>query len=92
MNRSELISVIGSVLSERMRQPLRGSFSEHALLNEHLGLDSVLVLELLVHLELEHGFALPEEAALQKQTGTIGSLADYLLEHGSRAAAAGGAP
>lgn len=95
MTRLELISVIRSILSERMALPNLESFSEHALLNEQLCLDSVLLLELLVHLELEHGLALPEEAALQKQAGTVGSLADFLLAQRAAAVlpgALGGAP
>jgi len=79
MTRSELITAIRSVLSERMALPHMAHFSEDARLNEQLCLDSVLVLQLLVHLELEHGLALPEEAVLQEQPGTVGSLADFLL-------------
>lgn len=80
MTRAELVEVIRCVLSEKMALPHLEHFSEDARLNEQLCLDSVLLLELLVHLELEHGLALPEEAALQKQVGTVGSLADFLLE------------
>ena len=79
MTRPELIAAIRLVLSERMALPHMAHFSEDARLNEQLGLDSVLVLQLLVHLELEHGLVLPEEAVLQKQLGTVGSLADFLL-------------
>jgi acyl carrier protein len=83
MTRPELIDAIRSVLSERMALPHMAHFSEDARLNEQLCLDSVLVLELLVYLELEHGLALPEEAVLQKQLGTVGSLADFLLVAGA---------
>lgn len=79
MSRAELIAVMRSILSERMALPNMASFSEDAQLNEQLCLDSVLVLQLIVYLELEHGLVLPEEAALQKQLGTVGSLADFLL-------------
>jgi acyl carrier protein len=79
MTRPELVAVIRSVLSEKMALPHMTHFSEDARLNEQLGLDSVLVLQLLVHLELEHGLCLPEDAVLQKQLGTVGSLADFLL-------------
>jgi acyl carrier protein len=82
MSRSELIAAIRLVLSERMALPHMAHFSEDARLNEQLCLDSVLVLQLLVHLELEHGLVLPEEAVLQKQLGTVGALADFLLVAG----------
>lgn len=80
MNKRELIATIRSVLDEKMALPHLAHFSEDARLNEQLCLDSVLVLQLLVHLELDHGLVLPEEAVLQKQLGTVGSLADFLLQ------------
>jgi acyl carrier protein len=79
MTRAQLIVAIRTVLGERMAIPHMAHFSEDARLNEQLCLDSVLVLQLLVHLELEHGLVLPEDAVLQKQLGTVGSLADFLL-------------
>jgi acyl carrier protein len=80
MNKRELIETIRSVLDQKMALPHLAHFSEDARLNEQLCLDSVLVLQLLVHLELEHGLVLPEEAVMQKQLGTVGSLADFLLQ------------
>jgi acyl carrier protein len=79
VNRAELIAIMRTILSERMALPHMVHFSEDARLNEQLCLDSVLLLQLLVHLELEHGLVLPEEAVLQKQLGTVGTLADFLL-------------
>lgn len=79
MTRGELVSTIRYILSEKLALPHMERFSEDARLNEQLGLDSVQMLELLVHLELAHGLALPEEEALQKQGATVGSLADLLL-------------
>jgi len=90
MTKRELIAIMRSILDEKMALPHIAHFSEDARLNEQLCLDSVLILQLLVHLELEHGLALPEEAVMQKQVGTVGSLADFLLGHAAppRAAAA----
>ena len=79
MTRPELIAAMRFVLSERMALPHMAQFSEDARLNEQLCLDSVMVLQLLVHLELEHGVVLPEEAVVQEQPGTVGALADFLL-------------
>lgn len=79
MNRADVVMLIFAVLSEKMARPHLEQFNEDARLNEHLCLDSVLVLELLVHLELEHGLSLPELAALEKQADTVGALADCLL-------------
>jgi acyl carrier protein len=80
MTKRDLIAIMRSVLDEKMGLPHLAHFSEDARLNEQLCLDSVLLLQLIVHLELEHGLVLPEEAVLQKQLGTVGSLADFLLQ------------
>lgn len=96
MTRAELIGVVRSILSASMPSSHLARFSEHARLNEDLGLDSVMVLELLVRLELEHGLVLPEEVMLEKRGGTVGAFADFLLHTrvraGSGAQPAGGAP
>lgn len=81
MTRAELIGVMRSVMTEQLRLPQMARFSEQARLNEDLCLDSVMVLQLVVSLELQHGLVLPEQAILEKQLGTVGSLADFLLLH-----------
>lgn len=87
MTRSELLGVIRAVLSETMALPQLSELGEDARLQDQVGLDSVRVLELLVHLELEHGLTLPEAAALERQDGTLGALADFLVQHRSALAA-----
>jgi acyl carrier protein len=93
MTKRELIAIMRTVLDEKMALPHLAHFSEEARLNEQLCLDSVLILQLLVHLELEHGLVLPEDAVVQKQLGTVGSLADFLLQQAQMpsGATAGGA-
>ena len=95
MTRPELVCVIRSVMAETLALPYMSRFSEDARLNEDLCLDSVMMLQLLVGLELQHGVVLPEHAILEKQLGTVGSFVDFLLTHRSSTAdglAAGGAP
>jgi petrobactin synthase len=79
MTRSELLRVIRAFMAEALALPHVGCFSEEARLNEDLGLDSVMMLELLVSLELQHGVVLPEQAILEKQLGTVGSFVDLVL-------------
>lgn len=98
MTRPELVRVIRSFMAEALALPYMNRFSEEARLNEDLGLDSVMVLQLLVSLELQHGVLLPEQAVLEKQLGTVGSFVDFLLMHRVASAgptaglSAGGAP
>jgi acyl carrier protein len=98
VTRSELVRVIRSFMVEALALPYMNRFSEEARLNEDLGLDSVMMLQLLVSLELQHGVLIPEQAILEKQLGTVGSFVDFLLTNRvpatePRAArAAGGTP
>jgi acyl carrier protein len=85
MTRPELVHVIRSFLAEVLALPYMERFREEARLNEDLGLDSVMMLELLVSLELQHGLVLPEEAIVEKQLGTVGSFVEFLLLHGATA-------
>jgi acyl carrier protein len=68
-------------MSETLALPAMDRFNEEARLNEDLCLDSVMMLQLLVSLELQHGVVLPEEAIMEKQLGTVGSFVDFLLRH-----------
>jgi hypothetical protein len=79
MTKEELIGSIGYVLEHRMGMTPPAYFGADVRLNEELRLDSVLLIQLLLHLELDMGFQIPEEALSQKHLVTVGSLADFLL-------------
>ncbi|MCC5883309.1 MAG: hypothetical protein JJU25_11810 [Halomonas sp.] len=66
MNRSNerLLEVIAEVLQRHLPQADLSRFSPHARLYEDLALDSIMLLQLFVHLELEHGLAVPEDAVI----------------------------
>jgi acyl carrier protein len=81
MTRPELVRVIRCFMTEALALPYMHRFSEEARLNEDLCLDSVMMLQLLVSLELQHGVVIPEEAILEKQLGTVGSFVDFLLRN-----------
>jgi aryl carrier protein AsbD len=79
MTKQELIGSIRCVLEGKMGMFPGPAFGEDARLNEELRLDSVLLIQLLLHLELDMGFEIPEEALTQKNLVTVGSLAEFLL-------------
>ncbi|HEY8946596.1 MAG TPA: phosphopantetheine-binding protein [Polyangiaceae bacterium] len=79
ITKEELIAGIRCVLEEKMGMQPTSDFSERSRLNEELRLDSVLVLQLLLHLELDMGFQIPEELIAGQHLATVGSLADFLL-------------
>lgn len=79
MTRGELVTSIQKLLDGRPRFGAVPQLEDGTRLNEDLGLDSVMLLELLVRLELELEIAIPEEAPAKEHFVTVGGLADFLL-------------
>lgn len=89
MTKQDIIASIHEVLVNTLAVPHLAAFSESARLNEELYLDSVMVLQLLVHLELDLGFSIPEEVLTEKQFATVGALAEFLMALPRSATASG---
>jgi acyl carrier protein len=71
---------IYQVLVDKMAHPSASAFHTDARLREDLALDSSATLQLLVHLELELGLALPEEAVMNEDFATVRSVAKLLYD------------
>lgn len=80
MNKNEMIQAIYLILKQKMQLPTLEEFHEKARLNEDLYMDSVMMLQLIIHLELDYGLDIPDEAIVPKHFQTVGTLADFLLE------------
>ncbi|MGM8226527.1 DUF6005 family protein [Cellvibrio sp. ARAG 10.3] len=78
MTKTDIVNVIHQVLAEKMAIPYVSAFSPYARLNEDLYLDSVMVLQLLLHMELDHGFVIPDEALAKEDFETVDTLANLL--------------
>ena len=78
MTKTDIVNLIHYVLDEKMAVPYVSAFSPYARLNEDLYLDSVMVLQLLLHLELDHGFVIPDEALAKEDFETVDTLANLL--------------
>lgn len=78
MQREKLMTSIRQVLDENMQNAHMDAFSESARLNEDLYLDSVLILQLILHLELDLGLVVPEGNITAADYATVSSLADFL--------------
>jgi acyl carrier protein len=61
MTREEVVAAIRTVLAEQMDNKHLDGFGPQSRLNADLYLDSVLMLNLFLHLELDHGLPAPEE-------------------------------
>lgn len=72
------LTAIATVLRHHLPAARVDAFAPEARLNEDLALDSIMLLELLVHLELEHRLCIPEEALLASELATIADLQQLL--------------
>lgn len=72
------MTAIATVLRHHLPAARVDAFAPDARLNEDLALDSIMLLELLVHLELEHRLCIPEEALLAGELATVADLQQLL--------------
>lgn len=88
MTRQEIVQSLHDILL-KMKLPSIAAFHEDARLNEDLYMDSIMILQLILHLEVDLGFDIPDEMLVSKDFRTVGSLADFLLHQQKPAAAEG---
>jgi petrobactin synthase len=79
MTRDEILSAVETVLAQHMAHPHMDGFGPEARLNEDLYLDSVLMLQVFLNLELVYGLAMPEEAISRQDVETIEDLLGLYL-------------
>lgn len=89
MTRQEILQVIHDILQHQLELPSIQAFHEDARLNEDLYMDSIMILQLILHLEVDMGFEIPDEMLVPKDFRTVGSLADFLERQQEPAAAEG---
>ncbi|MGO1748951.1 MAG: phosphopantetheine-binding protein [Marinobacter sp.] len=72
-------AAIKAVLQQHLPNARLSAFAGSARLNADLAIDSIMLLQLIVHLELEHALNLPEETLLTHQLETVDDLAGLLV-------------
>lgn len=85
MSRAEIMNIIYNILKNQIELSTISSFHENARLNEDLYMDSVMILELILYLELNLGIDVPDEALIPTDFSTIGKLADFIERHKKQA-------
>ncbi|GLS31196.1 acyl carrier protein [Mesorhizobium albiziae] len=80
MTRDQVLRAIETILRDKLNHKHMNMFAPDARLNEDLYLDSVLILEIMLGLELEHGVALPEEVISRQDLETVDDLARLFVE------------
>ncbi|MEK5486419.1 petrobactin biosynthesis protein AsbD [Lysinibacillus sp. FSL M8-0355] len=78
MTRQQLIQSIYDIMENSLELPTLSSFNEDARLNEDLYMDSIMVLQLILHIELDLGIAIPDEVLVPKDFKTVGTLVSFL--------------
>ena len=78
MTRHQLIKSIYDIMENSLELQTLSSFNEDARLNEDLYMDSIMVLQLILHIELDLGIAIPDEVLVPKDFKTVGTLASFL--------------
>lgn len=81
MNKSIVINAIHQILEQELNIPQIQAFHPSARLNEDLYLDSVLLMELMVNLELKLDIEVPDNSLNKKDFKTVDSLVDFFLNH-----------
>lgn len=92
MSEADIIDAIRTVLDRHMNHPHLAGFAPEARLNEDLYLDSVLILQIFLNLELEFGLSVPEEIISRQDIATVADLAGLLARGSAPAAAPVAAP
>lgn len=80
MSKAEIIEDIRWIMTDKMNLPHMDQFRPDARLNQDLYLDSVQFLQLLLNLELEKGYDIPEDALSSEAFVSVDSLAEFLLK------------
>ena len=80
MQKTKIIDAIRHILTIELNLPNMNVFSTNARLNEDLYLDSVLLMQLLINLEVNLGINVPDTTFTEEDFATVDSLADFLLK------------
>lgn len=80
MTHNQIFGAIESILREKFGHPHMDGFAPQARLNEDLYLDSVLILEIMLALELDHGVALPDEVISRQDLDTVDDLVRLFVQ------------
>lgn len=79
MSTANHLDAINLVIRQHLHNARLSAFEGSARLNADLAIDSIMLLQLIVHLELEHNLNLPEEALLTHALETVNDLAALLV-------------
>ncbi|WP_143247583.1 DUF6005 family protein [Agaribacterium haliotis] len=80
MTREQIVEAMFQVLSEKMSHANLDKFQSDARLLEDLALDSSLILQWLMFLELDHGLSITEDTLMNQDFKTVREVAQLMYE------------
>ncbi|CAM4172206.1 acyl carrier protein [Bacillus manliponensis] len=78
MNRNELKDSLFTILKEKLELKNITHIEEDMRLNQDLYIDSVMMLQLIVHIEMDLQLCVPDDEVDPKAFETVGSLLDFM--------------
>jgi len=78
--KDEIIQKLGIILEKDLEMELPGELKESDRLYEDLGIDSIMVLQLIVYIEEQFAVSVPEENVDPATYQTLGAIVDFILE------------
>lgn len=78
MKREKMIEMIYHILKNKLELPTMAAFHEEARLNEDLYMDSVMILELILYIELDFGIKVPDEMLVPKDFQTVYTVIEFI--------------
>lgn len=79
MNREQLRGKLQLMMKEKFRIQT-DSMEDHIQLNEDLRIDSIMIVQLIVYIEMDIGLQVPDESIDPRIFATIGSVLDFMME------------
>lgn len=79
LRREELHHKLVILMRDKFNLP-QETLAESMRLNEDLRIDSVMIIQLIVYIELELGLEVPDETLDPRIFATIGSVLDFMME------------
>ncbi|MDM5154529.1 petrobactin biosynthesis protein AsbD [Bacillus sp. DX1.1] len=78
MNRETLKTALQTIMTEKIELKNITHLEETMRLNQDLYIDSVMMLQLIVYIEMDLGLCVPDDEVDPKAFATVGSLLDFM--------------
>ncbi|MDV2686554.1 petrobactin biosynthesis protein AsbD [Alkalihalophilus lindianensis] len=80
MTQEEAVKTLYTIMQKDLNLPTLASFNEDARLNEDLCMDSIMILQLILHLEVDYGIEISDEQLSPNNFYKVSNLATYICE------------